>query len=74
MAAVTVTVVLVALFELPERGSLRGDQLAVAPLAEIDEMTALVVQGRRDSLARGEQSALAFGAGGIGAYKPALAP
>jgi len=32
------------------------------------------VQVRRPTLARGEQQVLAYGTGGIGAYKPPLAP
>ena len=74
-AAVTVTVVLIALASWPQRGSL-GSERVFAPdaRAQTDETNALVVQVRRPTLARGEQQALAYGTGGIGAYKPPLAP
>jgi len=72
-AAVMVTVFLVALASWPQ--SLGSEQAFVADsLAQTDETNALVVQVRRPTLARGEQQVLAYGTGGIGAYKPPLAP
>ena len=74
-AAVTVTVILIALTSWPQGGSLGSETVFVADsLAQTDETNALVVRVRRPSLARGEQQALAYGTGGIGAYKPPLAP
>ena len=74
-AAVTVTVILIALTSWPQGGSLGSETVFVADsLAQTDETNALVVSVRLPTLARGEQQALAYGTGGIGAYKPPLAP
>jgi len=73
-AAVIVSVISVGLLTAPERGSLASEQaFAVAapgPAITTNELIGV----RLRTLARGENQAIAFGSGGIGAYKPALAP
>ena len=69
-AAIIVSVISVGLLTAPERGSLESEQAFAAPSLEPPAATnELMIDAR----GRG-QEAIAFGTGGIGAYKPALAP
>lgn len=69
-AAVVVSVISVGLLAAPDRGSLNNEQAFAAASLEPPAATNQLVIGARS---RG-QEAIAFGSGGIGAYKPALAP
>ncbi len=74
-AAVIVSVISVGLLTAPERGSLASEQaFAVASLEQQASTNDLLIGIRRRTLVQGEHQAIAFGSGGIGAYKPALAP
>lgn len=75
VAAVVACVVSFGLFAPSDRGALNGEQaLVAAPLEQGAGMNELVVDVRRKALVRGQQAVIAYGTGGIGAYKPPLAP
>lgn len=75
VAAVVACVVSFGLFAPSDRGALTGEQaLVAAALADPASMNDLVVSVRRKALAHGQQAVIAYGTGGIGAYKPPLAP
>jgi predicted anti-sigma-YlaC factor YlaD len=74
VAAVVVTVISVGLLAESRPASVTGEQaLIAAPLARPAATNDLVVGVSRTALTKGENQALAYGSGGIGAYKPALA-
>ncbi len=74
-AAVMVSLISLGLLAAPERGSLAGEQAFVVASREPAVTTnELLIGVRRRALVLGEHQAIAFGSGGIGAYKPALAP
>ncbi|MCP9484712.1 MAG: zf-HC2 domain-containing protein [Gaiellaceae bacterium MAG52_C11] len=74
-AAVIVSLISLGLLNAPERGSLADEEVfAVAPLEPAITTNELLIGVRVRTLVRGENQAIAFGSGGIGAYKPALAP
>lgn len=75
MAAVVVTAISVGLLAASERGPLGSEHaLVAAPLKRPVGTNDLVLDVRRPSLAQRQHQAIAFGSGGIGAYKPVLAP
>ena len=75
VAAVIASVISVGLLARSEPASLSVEQaLIAAPLARPAATNDLVVDVARTALTKGENQALAYGTGGIGAYKPALAP
>ena len=76
VAAVVVTAVSVGLLAAPDRGTLSGEQaLVAAPLdGPVGTTNDLVIGVRRSTLGQRDHQAIAFGSGGIGAYKPVLAP
>lgn len=75
VAAVIVMALSVGLLTASEQGPLGSE---TAPVASSLESTAgineLVIEVRRRTLVQGQHQAIAFGSGGIGAYKPVLAP
>lgn len=74
-AAMVACFVSVGLLAAPEGHRLTDEHVLIAsPLQRPSGTSDLVVGVRRPSLARGEYQAIAFGSGGIGAYKPPLAP
>lgn len=74
-AAVMVSLISLGLLAAPERGSLAGEQaFAVVSREPAVTTNELLIGVRLRTLVQGEHQAIAFGSGGIGAYKPALAP
>lgn len=74
VAAVVVSAISIGLVAAPENRPFAGDApLVAASLEQPGGLNDLVIGIRRPSLGQGQQ-ATAFGSGGIGAYKPALAP
>lgn len=75
VAAAIASVFSVGLLAQSEPGALRADSaLVAAPLARSAGTNDLVIEVFRPALTVGDSQALAYGSGGIGAYKPALAP
>jgi predicted anti-sigma-YlaC factor YlaD len=75
VAAVVVSAISIGLLVAPEKRPLAGEHALVAgSLEQPAGVNDLVIGLRGRKLGRGQQQAIAFGAGGIGAYKPALAP
>lgn len=75
VAAIVVSAISMGLLVSPENRPLASEHALVA--ASLDQpagMNDLVVGVRRPTLARGQHQAIAFGSGGIGAYKPVLVP
>jgi len=73
VAAVIVSAISLGLLVAPEPGQLGTEHVLVAaPLARPLGSNENLVAVRRPTLSQGQ--AIAFGSGGIGAYKPALAP
>lgn len=70
-AAAVALVALVSLSAAPERSALQGTVLALDSPAGTNELLIDIVRPR---LISGDYQALAYGAGGIGAYKPPLEP
>jgi hypothetical protein len=75
VAAIVVSAISMGLLVAPENRPLAGDHALVA--GSLDQPAGtndLVLRVRRSTLAQGQHQAIAFGSGGIGAYKPVLAP
>ena len=74
VAAVVVTAISMGLLVAPDNRPFTGNApLVAASLAQPGGVNDLVIGVRRPTLGQGQQ-ATAFGAGGIGAYKPVLVP
>ena len=75
VAAVVVTAISVGLLAA-DRGTLSSEQaLVAAPLdGPVGTTNDLVIGVRRSTLGQRDHQAIAFRSGGIGAYKPVLAP
>ena len=75
VAAVIVAATSVGLLTASEHGQLGSEQSPVAASLERQSgINDLVIEVRRRTLLPGQHQAIAFGSGGIGAYKPVLAP
>lgn len=75
VAAVIVSAISIGLLAGPEQRPLGSEHVLIAaPLARPVGTNDLVIGVRRPTLASGQHQAIAFGTGGIGAYKPVLAP
>ena len=75
VAAVIVTALSIGLLTASEQGRLGSERAPVAASLERSVgINYLVIEVRRRSLVQGQHQAIAFGSGGIGAYKPVLAP
>ena len=75
VAAVVVSAISMGLVLAPENRPLAGEHaLVAASLKQPAGTNDLVVGIRRPTLGQGQHQAIAFGSGGIGAYKPLLVP